>query len=120
MINYQQILKSFLETVHEISDPSFQERVWVKGIGPECSSFEEAICIYFDYNESIIKDYKLFGLSDLQLETLQEFDKKLRSFCDIVPEIVDEKKEILPNPEWHKIQHLAQNTLKTFDYKNTV
>src|SRR3990167_9078854 len=112
MINYQQILKSFLDTIHEISDPSFQERVWVKGIGPECSSFEEAICNYFDYNENIIRDYKLFGLSDIQRQTIKEFNQKLQNFCDSVPEIVNEKTEILQNPKWHEIQKSADTLQK--------
>ena len=115
IINYKQILETFLTTIRIFSDHKYQERVWVNGIGPDTSSFEDAICNYFEYSESIISEYKLFGLTKLQLQTLQEFDKNLQSFCDTVPEIVDEKIEILPNPKWHKIQNAAKELLKIFN-----
>ena len=113
MINYEAILKGFLQTVSHLSDPLYQERVWVKGIGPECSSFEDDICFYFDDSEGIIQDYKLFGLSDYQLQNLKDFNVQLRSFCDTIPEIVDEKTQILPNPQWHEIQLAASKLLTT-------
>lgn len=116
MINYEQILKSFLSTIQILSDPDYQERVWVKGIGPECCSFEETICNYFDYSEGVIEDYKLFGLSDFQRNAIKEFSEKLQNFCDIIPEIVDENTEILPNPKWHEIQQAAKKVLKIFSH----
>jgi hypothetical protein len=117
MIDYKQILKTFLENLDGLSDPNYQERVWVNGLGPECSSFKDDICDYFDYSEGILQDYKLFGLSSNQWQALNEFDKKLRIFCDTIPEIVDEKEEILLNPKWHVIQQMAKEVLRAFNYK---
>ena len=33
------VLNRFLETISIISDKNFQKRIWIKGLGPECSDF---------------------------------------------------------------------------------
>ena len=44
-----QILKNgVLDNLQYLSDADFQERVWVKGLGPEVSSFTEAVCGLYD------------------------------------------------------------------------
>ena len=110
------VLKRFLETIFEISDKDFQERIWIKGLGPECSSFEEAICDFFDDLEPIFKNYKEFEITDAQYEKVIQLRDELQKYCDKVPEIVNEE-EILSDPAWDKIIEEAKEVLKTFDYK---
>jgi len=110
------VLRRFLETIAEISDKNFQERIWIKGIGPECSSFEEAICDFFDDGEPILKNYKEFGITDKQYEEVIQLRNELEKYCDKTPEIVYEE-EILADPEWYKIQEMAKKVLEAFDYK---
>ena len=110
------VLRRFLETIAEISDKNFQERIWIKGIGPECSSFEEAICDFFDDGEPILKNYKEFGLTDKQYEEVIQLQNELQKYCDKTPEIVDNK-EVLEDPEWAKIRKIAKEVLEAFNYK---
>ncbi len=112
----QQILKCFLETVAEISDEDFQERIWVKGLGPECSSFEEAICHFFDDGEPILKNYKEFKITDKQYEEVIQLCDELQKYCDKVPVVVNDQ-EVLEDPEWGKIIKIAKEVLEAFDYK---
>lgn len=58
------ILKSLLDVISTISDLEYLESIWIKGLGPECSSFEETMCIFFDdFNaEEILINKKIMGL----------------------------------------------------------
>jgi len=45
---YQELLR----VIKRISDISYQKRIWVKGEGPECSSFSETIDDFFESYEA--------------------------------------------------------------------
>jgi len=115
--NRKEIRQRFLYSVYEISDKEYQQRIWVEGKGPEVSSFEEAICDFFDDGQEIILEYEKYGITEKQFKLLLQLQKMLEEFLDIVPEIVDEKTDILPNPKWLKIQKMAQKVLKAFKYQ---
>lgn len=112
----KQIFNSFFDTIVEFSDKDFQEKIWIKGLGPECSSFEEAICHFFDEGEGIFKSYKDYGISDKNYRLLLELSKKLRAFLNKIP-IQPDPHDILIDPKWHEIQKLAKKVLITFNYK---
>lgn len=116
-MNTDRHMQNLLYTISVIADPDYQYRIWVKGLGPEVDSFEERMCRFFESIEFALPNYKKYGVSKEQYQLLIEFRDALEIFCDSVPEIVDEEKEILPNPEWHKIQNFAKKVLKAFDYK---
>ena len=118
-MNRKQILNNFFDTIFEISSLEFQLRIWVQGKGPECSSFEEAICHFFDDGDPILKKYKDYGITKKQYKLLCKLRNLIEAFLDTVPEIVHEETEILPNPEWHKIQKMAKEVLEAFNYKKT-
>ena len=112
------ILNELLGVIYNISDVEYQERVWVKGLGPECSSFEETMCNFFDdYNaEEIVGNYKDYGVAQKQFKILLKFYNMLRYYSDKTSEIVNNQ-EVLSDPEWHKIQKMAKKVLKSFNYK---
>lgn len=114
------ILKSLLDVVSTISDLKYQERVWIKGLGPECSSFEETMCNFFDdFNaEEILINYKEYNISDKQYQILLKFYNRLRKFSDKTPSLVHEE-NIIFDPKWTEIRKLAKDVLKVFDYKKT-
>lgn len=37
-----------VQCLRELASTEFQERVWVRGVGPEISSYEELVCQLFD------------------------------------------------------------------------
>jgi hypothetical protein len=45
-------LCGLISTAHVFADPSFQERVWIRGKGPEVSSYVEAFRTLHDYRIS--------------------------------------------------------------------
>ena len=112
------ILKGFLGVIYNISDAEYQERIWVKGLGPECSNFDETMCNFFDdYNaEEIVINYKDYGISQKQYKVLLNFFNILNEYSDNTPEIVNDK-EVLENPEWAKIRKIAKKVLEAFYYK---
>lgn len=110
-------LQNLLYTINIIADSDYQFRIWVKGLGPEVNSFEEAMCSFFETIEFVLPNYKKYEVSETQYQLIIKLQEALEIFCDAVPEIVDEEKEILPNPEWHKIQKLAQKVIEAFDYQ---
>jgi hypothetical protein len=114
-LNKKQILKTFLDTIFEISDLEFQDRIWIKGLGPECSSFDEAICHFFDDGESIFNNYKSFKITTVQYQKILCLKNKLRNFCDANPIRIHEE-EIIFDPEWIEIRKIAADVLKAFNY----
>jgi adenosine deaminase len=42
------IIRQLLNRVYGVSSQEYQERVWLKGLGPECDSYDETICNFFD------------------------------------------------------------------------
>lgn len=93
-----------LACLHELADMSFQDRVWVRGVGPEVSSFTEALCGLYD--DSTLGDRLEEGTADglvgpaaaLQLESLLVQLKAL-------PDLPDA--ELVELPEWADIRVAA-------------
>lgn len=112
------ILKELLGVIYNISDAEYQERVWVKGLGPECSNFDETMCNFFDdYNaEEVVKNYKDYGISQKQYKVLLKFYNTLREYSDKTPETVNDH-EVLSDSDWYKIQEMAKKVLEAFDYE---
>ena len=60
------ILYCVLDRVLEFSDRTFQERVWLRGEGPEVSDYGECLDDFNTVSESIIKNPKRFNLTEKQ------------------------------------------------------
>lgn len=111
-INRKQILDSFLDNLYRISDKEYQKRVWIKGQGPECHDFDEAVCDFFADGDPILKDYKSFELIESQYHLLKKFRDEFRIFADEN----DSPEEFIDTPGWNKITEMAKEVLKAFNY----
>lgn len=112
------VLRRFLDTIFEISNQEFQERVWLKGLGPEYSDFDDAICDFFDNGEDIMINYKNYNISDNQFKKINILKNIIKKYCDKIP-VRAHTKDILSDPDWFEIRKMAKDVLKVFDYKKT-
>ena len=110
------LLSNILSVLQKFSSEEFQERVWVKGAGPEFSSYEEACNQFFDdylANKLIDEEWLSVGLTKLQHDALAKFRDALEDFNAMTPEISDPV-DILERPEWPHIRALAKEAVKAF------
>ena len=110
----KQILEALIEIVSDISDKEYQQRVWIRGEGPEAADFDETVCIFFQVGDHVVEEYKNFGLTEYQYHLLKEFRDQFEAFADNnnwPPKFID-------TPEWARIMNMAKGVLKAFDYKN--
>ncbi len=112
----KQILMSVLETIRGISDKKYQERVWIRGEGPEVDDFDETCCNFFGDGEPLLESYKDFGLTESQYFVLEKFRDKFRSFSDGHYHPL----EFIETPEWAEIMNLAKEVLKLFNYPRQI
>lgn len=116
MMTREQHLKAVLEVVSEFADREFQVRVWLKGAGPEVSSFDEAVCRFFDDYDAVGLISALETTHDIrrdQVEALKKFSDELRIFAASVPDYSGADK-ILRDPQWESLRQLAENVLSRF------
>jgi hypothetical protein len=101
-------------TVHEFADLGYQQRVWVKGEGPESSSYTEAMCALFDDAQVarfIADDYALtLGFSQAMVETLAAFIEILEAFDGVTQRDTDDA-HIVALPAWRSVTNCAANFL---------
>jgi hypothetical protein len=81
-INRIQVLKEFLNNLYRISNKEYQERIWIRGTGPECHDFDEAVNDFFGDGNPILERYQVYGLSEIQYRLLKKFRDKFRIFSD--------------------------------------
>ncbi|MCH9621388.1 MAG: hypothetical protein S4CHLAM20_08080 [Chlamydiia bacterium] len=117
-ITYQEgnsVLESFLETVEGISDKTYQERVWVRGEGPEIDCYYETVNFFFDLGEGLFKNHKVYGISDDQYELLIKFRNKFDEFYR-TQDYYDQE-DLVNSDEWQQIIEMAKEVLKAFNYQ---
>jgi len=111
------ILNEYLRNISHLSDKEYQRRVWIRGEGPECNDFTEAVCHFFDDGDPIIENYKDYGIADSQHHLLikfrNEFDAFVKGPRPYLPE------EFIDTPEWEKIMEMAKEVLKVFNYQKS-
>jgi hypothetical protein len=109
-------LERILGAVRDLSDADYQERVWVRGRGPEADSSTEAVCRLLD-------DYDLAGflaesgkrrwLSDDQFAALRAIEVALDNYLARDEDQIDDAVRIA-SPGWHELRKLARRTLEAF------
>lgn len=111
-IDRKQILDNFLETIWTISNKDYQRRVWIKGIGPECNSYDDAFNEFSSTGDAIIEEYKDFGITEEQLSALVQFRNVVSDFPDtyVLPQ------DFIDSPEWEKVTEAAKKILRLFNY----
>jgi hypothetical protein len=114
MMDKDSWLERILEAIRDLGDASYQERVWVRGAGPEADSSTEAI-------SALLDDYDLAGflsacrrehwLSNDQLSALQTFETRI---SDYLARDDDRTSDAVrtATPEWLALQKLARRTLR--------
>ena len=116
MMDRETWLERILEAIRDLGDASFQERVWVRGEGPEVDSSTEAI-------ERLLDDYDLAGflsagrhkrwLSNERLASLQAFEAAINDYIARDDDRTTDAVRIT-TPEWLELQQLARRTLQDF------
>ena len=109
----KEILDEFLYNVRIISDKSDQKRIWIEAKGPECQDFDDAVNIFFDDGDPILKKYKEYGITENQYQLLKKFRDEFEVFADNN----DLPEEFIDTPEWERIMSLAKDVLKAFDFQ---
>jgi hypothetical protein len=108
-------LRRLLGATRDLADIDYQERVWVRGEGPEVDSSTEAICrLVDDYDLAtfLAQAAENAWVSKDQLRVLQRLDAAHARYA-ITGEDADDATRI-QSPGWHKIRKLAKATLETF------
>ncbi len=115
-IDYQLWIRNILDVLEIFASEEFQTRVWVVGDGPECSSYVEAVCQFFDDYQCdllINKEWKRIGLTEVQRNALEKFRQVIDNFNKHMPENPDDA-YVLSQADWPNIRILAQSALDTF------
>jgi hypothetical protein len=110
-------IKNILDLVWEFSSEDFQTRAWLKGTGPEESSFVEADCGFFDDNiadDLIDMKWRQVGLTLKQRDKLATFRDALKKFNQRTNAPERSHRDILTDSEWPKIRQLAKEVLESF------
>jgi hypothetical protein len=110
----KQIVEGFIDIFTRISSKEFQKRIWIKGEGPEEDGYDDTVCDFFLGCDSIIENYKDFGITESQCNLLSKFR-------DLFDKFVVESRHYLPEefidtPEWGEITDMAKEVLEAFNY----
>jgi len=111
-INRKQILETLIRITDHIADKKYQKRVWIRGEGPECDDFDETVNYFFGEIDSILNEYKEFGITENQFQVLKNFRDKFEAFSDKN----NWPSEFIDTPEWNEITEMAKEVLKAFNY----
>ena len=107
----KQIVKGFINVFARISNAEYQQRIWIKGEGPECDDFDDTVCDFFDQGDPILENYKELGITETQYELLMQFRKIFYEFV----KKNDHPQEFIYNDEWKMIMEMAKAILHAFN-----
>lgn len=110
----QYVLNEHLRMISHLSDKEYQMRIWVRNEGPECQGFDDAVCDFFDIGDLILNNYKEFEISEMQFNLLKNMRDEFEKFSDEndLPQL------FIDTPEWTKINLMAKEVLKAFNYQS--
>jgi hypothetical protein len=108
-------LDILLNYVYGISSREYQERVWIKALGPQCDSYDETVCEFFDTAADVIKNYKLYKLTEYQRDVLEEFWNVFDKFhySDVNTFL---EQDFIYTPQWEYVMKKAQDVIKAFKF----
>ena len=109
----QYALKEYLRNISNLQDKEYQSRIWIRGEGPECQAFDDAVCDFFDIGDPILEDYRDFGITEDQFKVLKKLREEFRIFADEN----DFPEEFISSLKWSEIMNLARNVLNAFNYQ---
>lgn len=106
-------METFLRIIDHISDKEYQQRIWIRGEGPEVDDFDETVCHFSQLGDGILEDHVDFGLTECQYRLLENFRSKFEMFY----REHDFPQEFINTPEWKKITDMAKEVLTAFNYR---
>src|SRR5947208_2688825 len=98
----KQILEGFIDIFTRIASREYQKRIWVNGEGPEVDDFDDTVNDFFLECDSILENYKDFGITESQYQILKKFIDQFRTFSDEN----NWPQEFIDTPEWEKITEM--------------
>ena len=106
--------KRIRECLKELSDISYQERVWLASSGTEISSFEEATCQLFGdsgLDFSLDRNQEVFG---------KEIDGLLKNFGDMLKKIPDNRppSELIKDERMVPVRKMAADILELIEQQD--
>ena len=113
----KQILESLLDVIAGISDKEYQKRVWIRGEGPEVDDFDETTNNFIGDGKFILREYKIFGITDQQYDLLKTLWDNYDAFCSGVALKYYLPENFINTPEWTHVTELAQGVIKSFNYQ---
>jgi hypothetical protein len=111
-------IENIIEILKVFSSEEFQNRVWLKGQGPEISSYIEAVCELSDFQIDLLIDseWKKVGLTNIQRDSLVSFRETINEFNKKVPDSPTDL-DIISHPDWINVRCQARYALDTFQNK---
>jgi hypothetical protein len=109
-IGNRNALCAIIRTAYEFADSAYQQRVWVGGTGPECSSYVEAVnSLLYDYHAAdLIKGEAVkHGFTSEMLGKLSNFIGAVEEF-DAAISVSFSDTEIVALPTWEKVRVSAE------------
>ena len=106
-------LQNMTCVIEEFSSAEFQDRVWLKGLGPEVSSYEEAMCRLFDdlgFSRLLDNEWRQVGLGETEISRLRSFRSTLLEFDRDVPQL-PKPEDVLQRSGWTDVRQSAREAL---------
>lgn len=106
------IVDGLIKRISNAADREYQNRVWIKGAGPECDDYDDFINEFLHISEVVLDDYKNFYINENQCELLANFRRAVDDFSFSEDDIWPQR--FLRSLGWKRIMELAKEVLKGF------
>lgn len=109
---------TLLYTIDDINDKVTQERFWVNERRQNDNPFQDLLNSFFQVAKAkmVIDNYKDYEITDAQSVLLKNLYDALYKYKE-AHEKEENLQNILDDPEWQKVQALAGEIVKAFDFK---
>lgn len=108
----KQILEGFIDIFTRIASKEYQTRIWINGEGPEVDDFDDTVNEFFLECDSILENYKNFGITEDQHQILKKFRDQFQNFSDKN----NWPQKFINSPEWEETTKMAKDVLQAFNY----
>jgi len=115
MMDQRTWIDQLADVFSALSDRSFQERVWLRGEGPEVSSFDEEVCGLQDKDlDGFIERCSDWNLDPSLASELRSYDVALMEIVrDVGPNARPET--VLDDPRWPALREAARRIVERLE-----